>query len=163
MKRWHLYVIIAVGVALAATFFYTMFGPDPQIASNEAAAIRALRQLSSAQELYKCREYYGECYNLYGPNPHGGWNRYIDARVAAADPDYPNHQPLSGYIIDISLNPPPCIGSDWCAVARPAKWGVTGTRNFKITSDGVIRYNEIENSSEFTEVITREMFPWRNK
>jgi hypothetical protein len=146
MKRWHLYILIAVGVVLSAAFFYLMFGPPTQIERNEEAAISALRVLNSAQELYKTHGTpYGDYHNLYNEKFR---NVHINANLSAADPDHPQHKPLNGYRIDISVEP--TQNSDWCAFARPAKWGVTGARNFKVESGGIIWYNETENSSQFT-------------
>ena len=145
VKHRKLYILLAIGVAAAAAFFYFVFGPYWQMEENEAAAIKALRILSSAEELYRTHTGpYGDYYQLY----HWRYGKYIPAELAAADPDHPQHRPLDGYTIDISLHPQ---GYDWCATARPVKWGITGARNFKIQSDGVIRYNGTENGTEFTE------------
>jgi hypothetical protein len=139
--------IIAAVVVVIVIAYFIETAPQRQIAANEKAVISALRTLSSAQELYKTViAKYADYYQLYD----GMHQKYIDASLAAADPDHPDHQPLNGYIIDISLHPD---GWDWCAFATPVRWGIDGTRNFRITSDGVIRYNETENSSEFTEVL----------
>ena len=99
---------------------------------------------------------YGESFNL---NDDEG-NKYIDPALARADPDHPDPQPKGGYWIDIHVN---ADNTDWCAIARPAVWGVdypgiyrdddTFQRNFIIGSDGVIYWNAEKNSTEFTRVL----------
>jgi hypothetical protein len=144
MKRVKL-AILALLPALAACS-----GREPPIRfSNEASAISALRSLWSAQEIYKDRSgTYGDYFNLCGRK------KYIDPVLAKADPDHPEHEDKSGYNVDISVN---ADNTDWCAIAYPARWFMDGSRNFKITSDGVIRYNETEgDTTNFPRVLGRD-------
>ncbi len=112
---------------------------------NEASAISALRTISSAQELYKTRN---GTYGDYCDLNDGGSNKYIDPALAKADPDHPDHMEKSGYVVDICVN---ADRSDWFAFAYPAAntWGRNGERNFKITSDGIIYWNDTERSFIF--------------
>lgn len=106
--------------------------------ANEAAAIGALKTLCAAQELHRARHgQYGDCTDL-----NDGKNKqYVDLVLVKADPDHPEHTPKSGYRIDISVNED---GTEWWAIATPVKWGVDGSRNFKVEMDGVIYQNTTE-------------------
>ncbi len=118
---------------------------------NEASAIAALRTVESAQELYKNRcGKYGDFYNLN----NGMENEYIDPVLARADPDHPRHRDRIGYNIDISVN---SDNSGWRAFAYPGTWGTDGERNFKMTSDGVIYYNDTKgDTTNFTKVLGQD-------
>lgn len=113
-----------------------------KMAANEASAISALRTMSSAQELYWTRnEIYGDYFNLCD----GDRNKYIDERLAMADPDHPRHTGKSGYSIDIWVSED---GSDWYAIATPELWEKDGARNFKIGREGIIYYNETRGDTQ---------------
>ena len=105
MKRWRLYIIIAVGVAaFAATTVYLVFiAPGRRIAANEAAAISALRTISSAQELYKTMTSPG--YGDYFELNNGKGSRYIKPELAAADPDHPDQEHIPA--LPFQNSPPP--------------------------------------------------------
>lgn len=114
---------------------------------GESSAISSLRTLSSAQELYKTRTgTYGDCRDLN----NGMGNRYIDEALAKADPDHPDHQDKSGYNVDVCVN---ADRTDWCAIATPGNWARDGERNFKITSEGIIYFNDTEGSTIFEKML----------
>ena len=106
--------------------------------ANESCAISMLRCVSLAQEKYKADSgKYGDYFNLYD----GKQSKYLFEHIAQADPNHPRHQDRIGYNIDISVN---ADNTDWWAIATPGTWWTDGERNFKLTSDGVIRYNATE-------------------
>jgi hypothetical protein len=149
-----LYLLLAVAVTLWVMAALCAcpgcwFWEDNYHPGNEASAISALRTISSAQELYKTRTgTYGDYFDLN----NGRDKKYTDPALAKADPDHPHHQDKSGYNVDICVSPD---RSDWYAIAMPGNWGRDGERNFKITSDGIIYWNETERSVVFKNVLGR--------
>ena len=132
-----LMIVIAVISILAAMAVPHLM--ESKMTANESAIAACLRTLHGAQELYSTRfDEYGDCTNLND----GANNKYIDSALAKADPDHPSKCMKNGYWIDISVN---ASNSDWCAIAYPASWGVTGERNLKIGADGLIYQNSTPN------------------
>jgi len=106
--------------------------------ANEAAAMASLKNICTAQELHRMRHgQYGDCTDLND----GKDKQYIDVTLAKADPDYPHHAPKYGYVINITVNED---GTEWFAIATPVRWGIDGSRNFKIDITGVTYYNTTE-------------------
>ena len=131
-KYWYLLAIpvIVIAVILLAVYLPPLFesGPSP---ANEAAAISALRTLSSAQELFNTRYgTYGDMDGLYQAN-------MIDVRTAQATED---GVPKSGYVFIVQFSG----SSSWTGIALPADPGVTGSRSFFIDETGVIRAETCE-------------------
>jgi hypothetical protein len=99
MKRWHLYVLIAVAVSLVALTAYVLSGRS-KIANGGPMPWNLLRTISSAQELYKTRNgCYGDYFDLCNSR-----NKYIRPFLARNDPDHPEHEDRQGYDYDISVN-----------------------------------------------------------
>jgi hypothetical protein len=122
-----------------------------RVAANEASAAATLRTITTAQVTY-ATTYTGKGFspNLarLGPEPNGAAN----TRTSALHAD----------LVDASIGGASCTGDAWCtkagyqfrinatclegnclhfvAVAKPESEN-TGTRNFCVTDDGVIRYN----------------------
>jgi len=112
-------ILCIVIVFFSVPYWYSPCG------SPEAAAISALRTLSSAQELYNTRwSKYGNMTELHKADT-------IDAVLAEATT--PEHS-KSGYYFRMSP------GEDgWSCVALPAEPGYTGERSFFIDETGEIR------------------------
>ncbi len=145
-------VLIIAGAAIALIMLGIVFATEGlpvfrrrRPVNGAVSAISALRTISSVQELYKTRHgCYGDYFNLQGV-------KYIDPALAGADPDHPLHRDKSGYNIDISVS---AGNTDWCAFAYPGIWGKGRERNFKITGDGVIYYNDTKgDTTNFTKVL----------
>ena len=60
-----------------------------------------------------------------------------------------NDSPLYDYYLKMSV----IDGKKWWCIARPVAWDSPDCRNYFISTDGVIYYNEEENSSEFAKKI----------
>jgi type II secretory pathway pseudopilin PulG len=105
--------------------------------ASEASFISCLRTISSAQERYKSE------YGVYGTLQQLYRTELIDSVLANATS---GASPKSGYYFTMTVNG----ANSWSCIARPSKWGITGERNGMVNTQGVIYYNETENSSEFT-------------
>jgi len=103
---------------------------ESKSAANEAAAISALRTISSAEELYNTR------YSTYGSLGSMEAVNMIDSVLADA-----THRGSgkSGYYFELYSD-----GEKWWAYAKPTKWGITGSRSFYIDHTGVIQYTDEE-------------------
>ncbi len=101
--------------------------------SNEAAAISALRTLSSAQELYTTR------FGSYGTLEQLADRRMIDRNLASGS--------RKGFVFKVKVTR---NGRGWEATARPNKPGQTGARSFYIGSDGVVRAEECMSARDET-------------
>jgi hypothetical protein len=101
--------------------------------SNEAAAISALRTLSSAQELYRTR------YGNYGTLEQLADRRMIDRSLSSGN--------RKGFTFKVEVTGK---GWEWEATARPEKPGQTGKRSFHIGTDGVIRTEECTSARDKT-------------
>jgi hypothetical protein len=123
---------LAVTLALAVTVLV----PELQAArrhGNEAAAIGALKLLSTAQSLYREGDLRGGGRFTYAPSlgalvEHG----LLDADLA----DGLAH----GYRFELHTSPstPEFL---WCASANPVAFGETGSRSFWTNQAGVIHYD----------------------
>jgi hypothetical protein len=154
IAKWNFRVLIVAAVLMLP--FAPVYVPPMQSFWCGGSSISALRTLSSAQELYKTRT---GCYGDYSNLNDGKGNKYIDVALARADPDHPKALPKAGCWVDISVN---ADKTDWCAIARPAVWGDAnvvwegeywGSRNYLVTSDGVIYWNMEKDGTEFTDVL----------
>ena len=101
--------------------------------SNEAAAISALRTISSAQELYTTR------FNSYGTLEQLADKNMIDRILASGS--------RKGFVFKVKVTRD---GREWEATARPEKPGQTGKRSFHIGSDGIIRNEECVSARQKT-------------
>jgi hypothetical protein len=110
---------------------------DSRRAANEASAISALRTLSSAQELYCTR------YDTYTGMTQLVDKNLIDSVLADAEISA-GGKPKSGYWYTMAAGE-----GEWCCVAFPAQWGVTGERKFRISEDGVIYWSDDSSSDDF--------------
>jgi len=139
MKRVNL-AIPALLLALAAC--------SSKIGNGGPMPWNILRTIAAAQELYKSRNgHYGDYFDLRNSN-------YIKPSLARNDPDHPEHQDRQGYYYDIWVDG---NNSDWCCVAAPAQWREGVTRNWKIDSEGVIRYNRTKgDTTSFPYVLGRD-------
>ena len=131
-----LMIVVAIIAIIAAIAIPNLL--ESKKAANEAAAISALRTISSAQELYNTR------YSTYGESTELDTANMIDSVLAGATDA---NSPKSGYffVIDVSGS-----GASWSCIARPSDWGTTGERNFKIDQTGVINYNTSSGSSDWS-------------
>ena len=102
--------------------------------ANEAAAISALKTISTASESYRAAQtptdYPDSLTNLGGATPP-----YIDNVLAAAVDDTHSRQ---GYYFTYART----TNNEYGCTATPASYGVTGTRIFFVDESGVIRLND---------------------
>jgi prepilin-type N-terminal cleavage/methylation domain-containing protein len=120
-----LMIVVAIIAIIAAIAIPNLL--RSRIAANEAAAIGAMRTLSSAQENYRNNSgtnLYGTLAQLSGATPP-----YIDSALGAGI--------SRGYTIAIVGTPD---ANAYAATAVPNAVGTTGNRGFFIDSSGVIRY-----------------------
>jgi len=111
---------------------------------NENSALSALRTISSAEEFYNTRfQKYGTLANMSTAN-------MIDNVLAAASTV---GTAKSGFYFDLSLS---VSRAAWTCIARPAEWGITGERNFKIDQRGLIMWNADAGSSTFTTALGQQ-------
>jgi len=133
-------LVFAVYLAVIGLLLFSGCWRRPK-GGGEAAAISALRTISSAEELYNTR------YESYETLEELGKANLLDSVLAAAT----HHgASKSGYYFVLTLN---ADKSAWTCVTRPAEWDVTGTRNFKIDQTGVIYYNSDKNSSDWQKAL----------
>jgi prepilin-type N-terminal cleavage/methylation domain-containing protein len=125
-----LMIVVAIIAIIAAIAIPSLL--ESKKAANEAAAISAMRTISSAEELYMARA--GE-YGL-NTNLNDGTRKLIDSVLRDAYTS--NAHPKSGYFFDITVSG---TGSAWSCIAEPSEWATTGERNFMISTDGVIYWN----------------------
>jgi prepilin-type N-terminal cleavage/methylation domain-containing protein len=121
-----LMIVVAIIAIIAAIAIPNLL--RSRIAANEAAAIGALRTLSSAQENYRNNsgaQTYGTLAELSSAAPP-----YIDSALGSGI--------SRGYAISIVGTPSP---DTWEATAIPTTVGSTGNRGFFIDQSGVIRYS----------------------
>ncbi len=110
-------------------------------AANEASATSSMRTISSAQATYLAtvgaNNNYGSAAQLFG-------QQLIDNVLSNAHS--PNTTPKAGYLYQITVVtavPASGIPAGYVDGNRPVTFGgvtATGTRNFCVTEDGVIRY-----------------------
>ncbi len=120
-----LMIVVAIIAIIAAIAIPNLL--RSRIAANEAAAIGALRTLSSAQENYRNNSgtnLYGTLAQLSGATPP-----YIDSALGSGV--------SRGYTIAIVGTP---TANAWSATAVPNAVGTTGNRGFFIDESGVIRF-----------------------
>jgi len=134
---WELLLVLA-GVVVMVIVIPKIMQPR-RGGGNEAAAISALRTISCAQEIYNTR------YETYATLAQFGDADMIDSVLAQATSPV---SARSGYYFKLHTS-----SVAWCCMAYPGKWGVTGERNFKITDDGIIYMNSVEDSKEFTQAL----------
>ena len=120
-----LMIVVAIIAIIAAIAIPNLL--RSRIAANEAAAIGALRTLSSAQENYRNNSgtnLYGTLAELSGATPP-----YIDSALGGGV--------SRGYTVAIVGVPD---ADSWSATAVPTTVGTSGNRGFFIDESGVIRY-----------------------
>lgn len=93
--------------------------------ANESNAIGALRTLNNAQSMYQTR------FGTYGTLGQLGSAGMVDPVLAVA---VQASSAKTGYYFTMTV----LSKNWWCCTARPAQWGITGERSFRITQDGVI-------------------------
>ena len=120
-----LMIVVAIIAIIAAIAIPNLL--ESKKAANEAAAISALRTVSSAQELYNTR------YSEYGTLTELDAANMIDSVLAQAQTAT---SAKSGYYFYMREG----TGA-WCCGARAATWGTTGERSFRISQDGVIYFS----------------------
>ena len=120
-----LMIVVAIIAIIAAIAIPNLL--RSRMAANEAAAIGALRTLSSAQENYRNNSgtnLYGTLAQLSGATPP-----YIDSALGAGI--------SRGYTVAIVGTPD---ANAYVATAVPNSVGTTGNRGFFIDQSGVIRF-----------------------
>ncbi len=120
-----LMIVVAIIAIIAAIAIPNLL--RSRMAANEAAAIGALRTLSSSQENYRNNSgtgLYGTLAQLSGATPP-----YIDAALGAGT--------SRGYTVAIVGTPD---SDTWSATAVPNTVGSSGNRGFFIDESGVIRF-----------------------
>ncbi len=127
-------LIVVVLLVIAAIAIPNLM--ETKKAASVAAFIAHLRTVSSAQEQYKSD------YGVYGTLLQLHQAGLIDSDLANATSA---DSAKSGYYFIMSVDG----ANSWSCLARPSKWGITGERNAKVGTGGVIYLNEVENSSEF--------------
>ena len=136
-----LMIVVAIIAIIAAIAIPNLL--RSRIAANEAAAIGALRTLSSAQENYRNNggtNLYGTLAQLSGATPP-----YIDSALGGGT--------SRGYTIAIVGTPD---GDSWSATAVPSTVGTTGNRGFFIDESGVIRYTTDGSAPDATDSALNE-------
>ncbi len=120
-----LMIVVAIIAIIAAIAIPNLL--RSRIAANEAAAIGAMRTLSSAQENYRNNSgtgTYGTLAQLTGATPP-----YIDSALGGGN--------SRGYTVAIVGAP---TANAWGATAVPNAVGTTGNRGFFVDQSGVIRF-----------------------
>ena len=120
-----LMIVVAIIAIIAAIAIPNLL--RSRMAANEAAAIGALRTLSSSQENYRNNSgtnLYGTLAQLSGATPP-----YIDSALGAGI--------SRGYTVAIVGTPD---ANTYVATAVPNSVGTTGNRGFFIDQSGVIRF-----------------------
>ncbi len=120
-----LMIVVAIIAIIAAIAIPNLL--RSRIAANEAAAIGAMRTLSSAQENYRNNSgtgTYGTLAQLTGATPP-----YIDSALGGGN--------SRGYTVAIVGAP---TANAWGASAVPNAVGTTGNRGFFVDQSGVIRF-----------------------
>jgi len=120
-----LMIVVAIIAIIAAIAIPNLL--ESKKAANEAAAISALRTVSSAQELYNTR------YARYGSLTQLDAANMIDSVLAGATQA---SSAKSGYYFNMRTGT-----GVWCCGARAATWGTTGERSFRISQEGVIYFS----------------------
>jgi Tfp pilus assembly protein PilE len=111
---------------------------------SRAASISAMRTISSAQELfYKRHGMYATFEQLRAVN-------MLDSVLASATTPA---SAKSGYYFTMTISPD---GTKWSCVMRPAVWPGGYHKNFMVNETGVLYWNDIGNSSEFTKTLGRD-------
>ena len=122
-----LMIVVAIIAIIAAIAIPNLL--ESKKAANEAAAVSALRTISSAEELYNNRfGEYGELSEMTGEG-------FIDSVLGSADIDDNPNSSKQGFKYDLTVS---SSGAQWSCVAFPSDWGVTGERAFYIDQTGVI-------------------------
>ena len=120
-----LMIVVAIIAIIAAIAIPNLL--RSRIAANEAAAVGALRTLSSAQENYRNNSgtgEYGILADLSGATPP-----YIDGALGGGT--------SRGYTVAIVGTPD---ADSWAASAIPNTVSTTGNRGFFVDESGVIRF-----------------------
>ncbi len=118
-------VVLATGLAVALTIA-VLGAPLVRIAKNETAAVRALRELAAANEVYRTRS--GE----FAPS--------LVALVQAPDLETETLEALAGEPEDEGFELSyESSGGTFSARAEPIAVGGTGVRHFFIDATGVVR------------------------
>lgn len=107
----------------------------------EVGAIVNMKTISIAEGLYYSR------YGSYTTLAQLQAADLIDISLAQATTP---ENAVSGYYFIHTLGPDDYSTDSWCCIARPARWGVTGSKNFKMEASGSTWYNKTEGGSDFT-------------
>ncbi len=127
MTLLELMIVVSVVAILVALAIPSL--TDSRKVTNESATIAALRNLCSAQEMYR---------NRFGV--YGGFDELAARNLI--DPTY-QQAARRGYVFSAGAN-----GSDsWVATAVPQEPGSSGDRYFFIDESAVIRFSETGNAS----------------
>ena len=138
-----LMIVIAVIAVIAAIAIPNLLAS--RRASNEAAAVQALRAIHAAQQLFRDRDfdkdghpnYAGSLFLLAG---------LLDSQLTTPAPERPFHDASqrSGYwfgIIDVGNDH---AGTEFMAMAHPVAMGRSGDRVFVIDESAVIRSSTLD-------------------
>jgi len=134
-----LMIVVAIIAIIAAIAIPNLL--ESKKAANEAAAISALRTISSAEELYNTR------YSSYATLAQMSSRNLVDSVLAAATT---TGSGKSGYYFEVDTS---VSGAAWTTIARPTDWGTTGERNFRIDQTGVIYYNTDDGGTTWTSAL----------
>ena len=115
-------IVVAIIILLAAIAIPNLL--RARLNANEAAAIAALRTISSASESYRAAQT-SPTYPTLISTLSGATPPYIDTTLGGCT--------KQGYIFSLSGGP-----NQYTATATPATAGVTGNRTFRVTENGVI-------------------------
>ncbi len=151
-------VVGAIGVAalIAVSIVASRLGPA-RMASNETAAIAALRTYLGAQSQFHRTDHYGKGHRVYanpddgsgypdlyeigGPGSGGKRLELIDREFAEARHGGPFEKPRSGYLfIDIEYDD---FSTDCGLWAYPARHDRSGRNVFFIDMTGVVYHNDL--------------------
>ena len=134
VKITGVYISLAGAILIAAIVFHTILGPQWELAHNEKSAVKTLETIYRLQREWRKSRLsrgYATLDELSRETPGK-----IGLEVAlAADPRIAK----DGYYFKVVVFEK--YGT-WCGVARPARWGKTGWKNFQVDQEGVIRYND---------------------
>jgi type IV pilus assembly protein PilA len=137
-----LLIVVAIILIIAAIAIPNLIASRER--ANEAAAVEALRTLSSSEAAYNvtygpANGYAGTLAAL-GPGDGTGCNQaqacLVDAQLGCSNPPC-----LRGaYNFYMKADPGSAPFQDYAFTATPLTWNISGVKNFCATEDGIIRY-----------------------
>src|SRR2546428_9322570 len=138
-----LLIVVAIILIIAAVAIPNLL--RARIAANEASAAQSLRQINTAEFAYNAAYpnigYSSDMASLGGPppcSPSSATACLLDNVLASATPGSGGK---SGYVFAATGITAGALTTSFITATSPVTFGVTGTRDFCSTEDGVIRFD----------------------